>query len=341
MKENISKNKVWQIVGISVLCAVLVLGAVLSIVFGMRHNITDNQVLPKDMSDKPDDSVVIEAQEECGISLLYGSATTSADGSTTRTITATVEPNDADNKAVDWSVAFKNASSAWATGKSVTDYVTIVPASDGALTATVTCKQAFGEQIVITCSSRESADISASATVDYEKKVIDLTCQLQRKTNSTEYSDVTVIDMSEGYTYRCVVSPVYSAYTIDKSYSDGSTYGVYYGENSFYSFVKSGSYGGISNLSKEFDHTTTNSFDTSLSSIYAMLTEGSFGSGAMGKVARNQMQKSLSECGSSNKFYQVDGCFGTFRKSFVYSIGTVDYSVAVTNVVLDNTGFIF
>ena len=61
------------------------------------------------------------------------------------TLTATVKPEDAENKAVDWSIAFVNASSAWASGKSVTDYVTVTPSADGALTAVVTNLGEFGE----------------------------------------------------------------------------------------------------------------------------------------------------------------------------------------------------
>ena len=59
------------------------------------------------------------------------------------TLTATVSPETADNKAVDWSVSFVNPSSSWASGKSVTDYVTVTPTSDGALTANVNCLKAF------------------------------------------------------------------------------------------------------------------------------------------------------------------------------------------------------
>ena len=54
-------------------------------------------------------------------------------------IVATITPNDAANKAVDWHVAFVNASSAWANGKAATDYITAEPTMDGALTAAITC----------------------------------------------------------------------------------------------------------------------------------------------------------------------------------------------------------
>ena len=85
-------------------------------------------------------------------------------------IVATITPNDAANKAVDWSVAFVNASSAWANGKTATDYITAEPTTDGALTAAITCKEAFGEQIKITVTSRDNPDASASCTVDYKQQ---------------------------------------------------------------------------------------------------------------------------------------------------------------------------
>ena len=78
-------------------------------------------------------------------------AVTASDGIT---LTATVSPETADNKAVDWAASFVNPSSSWASGKTVTDYVTVTPTSDGALTANVNCLKAFGEQIKVTVTSR-------------------------------------------------------------------------------------------------------------------------------------------------------------------------------------------
>ena len=90
-------------------------------------------------------------------------------------LTATIVPSNVINKAVDWSVAFVNPSSAWATDKIVTDYVTVTPTADGALTANVECLQAFGEQIKVVCLSRDSSDISASCVCDYLKRVEEVT----------------------------------------------------------------------------------------------------------------------------------------------------------------------
>lgn len=80
----------------------------------------------------------------------YAANGVSAQAETAYTLTATVLPEKASNKAVDWAVSFVNPSSAWATGKTVTDYVTVTPTADGALTANVECLQAFGEQIKVT-----------------------------------------------------------------------------------------------------------------------------------------------------------------------------------------------
>ena len=89
-----------------------------------------------------------------------------------QTVTATIQPSDALNKAVDWSVAWANASSAWADGKTVTDYVTVTPTADGALTATAECLQAFGEQIIITATSRDNSSAKGTCTVDYSQRYL-------------------------------------------------------------------------------------------------------------------------------------------------------------------------
>lgn len=81
------------------------------------------------------------------------------------TLTATVS-GDAD-AAVTYSAAWKNPSSEWATGKTVSDYVTVSQGSVGSQTATVSVLQAFSEQVIITACVTDYPDISATCTVDY------------------------------------------------------------------------------------------------------------------------------------------------------------------------------
>lgn len=88
-----------------------------------------------------------------------------------KSVSATVYPTYTTDKSVDWSVEFVNPSSTWATGKTVTDYVTISPLSDGSTEAVITCHKAFGEQIKVIVTSRVNTSASASCFVDFEKKI--------------------------------------------------------------------------------------------------------------------------------------------------------------------------
>lgn len=81
-------------------------------------------------------------------------------------LTATVTPADAKQDVL-WSVAFVNADSEWATGKTVTDYVTVEPTTEDGTTVTVTCKAAFSEQIKIICASKYNPEITAECLVDF------------------------------------------------------------------------------------------------------------------------------------------------------------------------------
>lgn len=108
-------------------------------------------------------SIAAADYEAYGVSALAESA---------QTVTASITPSDALNKEVDWSVAWKNPSSTWAKGKDVTDYVTITPTSDGALTATVECIEAFGEQVLVTATSRDNPSAKGSCTADYMQRYL-------------------------------------------------------------------------------------------------------------------------------------------------------------------------
>lgn len=126
-----------------------------------------------------DGGMLIGESEGVGVSLLsekiakadYAANGVSPLAESAYTLTATITPSDATNKEVDWSIAFVNPSSSWATGKTVTDYVTVTPTSDGALTATIQCLQAFGEQVSVTVTSRDYSEIKANCSVDFAKKI--------------------------------------------------------------------------------------------------------------------------------------------------------------------------
>lgn len=98
-------------------------------------------------------------------------------------LTVIVNPDTATNKQMDWSVSWVDGNSGFASGKNVTDYVNISPTSNGALTANVICKQAFGSQINISVVSRDNPDAKAQCILDYSQKV---------KNVSLKYGDMSV-----------------------------------------------------------------------------------------------------------------------------------------------------
>lgn len=165
----------------AVLFAVLLIAAlVLSV---LTKGFTDwrfGKELP--VSESLDSNVVITPQEsDGGIRLMvnFEPGITQDDEpdyeSETLTITATVSPdNSADNTGLDWSMAFKNPSSEWATGKTLSDYMTLTPSGEdaaGSKTVSVKCLKPFGEQIVITATSQDNPAVSASCTADFAQRV--------------------------------------------------------------------------------------------------------------------------------------------------------------------------
>lgn len=87
------------------------------------------------------------------------------------TLTATITPSDAANHGVDWTLAWSNPSSTWASGKTVTDYVTVAISSSSSKIATVSCLQPFGTQVIITATSQDNPNVKATCTADYAQKV--------------------------------------------------------------------------------------------------------------------------------------------------------------------------
>jgi hypothetical protein len=82
-------------------------------------------------------------------------------------LTATVMPEDVENKSVDWTIEWQTPESEYASGKTVTDYCTVTPTADGALTAKVRCLQPFEAYIDVKATTREGG-YTAVCTVVFE-----------------------------------------------------------------------------------------------------------------------------------------------------------------------------
>lgn len=106
--------------------------------------------------------------------LMSLSAYTVAEQSDSRImLTATILPVTTSDKAVDWTVEFSNPDSAWAQNKVATDYVTVEPTSDGALTAYVSAIKGFSEPVKIVAMSRVNENATAYCVADYGKRLAD------------------------------------------------------------------------------------------------------------------------------------------------------------------------
>ena len=69
------------------------------------------------------------------------------------TITATITPANVTDPTVLWTAEWTNSASAWASGKAVTEYLSLTPSAN-TLTATLVCKKEFGEQAIITAQAK-------------------------------------------------------------------------------------------------------------------------------------------------------------------------------------------
>lgn len=122
---------------------------------------------PNKSPDKEQESIVNDFSSEFinteFVKLSMGGIMPMSSGSSvSKTLTATVLPATATNKAVDWTVE-------WADSENTSDisqYVTVIPTSNGNTTATVTCHKAFTGNVIITVTTRESG-YSAACVVTF------------------------------------------------------------------------------------------------------------------------------------------------------------------------------
>lgn len=168
--NNHKKSDAIKWIAVFILVAVLLVGTVASLVIGINNG-KKTETPPAHT-----ESGMLVTPDETNGAVKLSVAPLSANGGinqlseTSYTITATIQPASALQKA-NWSVAWKNGGSSWATGKAVTDYVTVTPTSDGALTATLNCVKAFSEQVVLTVSAAANENKKATCTVDYQQRL--------------------------------------------------------------------------------------------------------------------------------------------------------------------------
>lgn len=189
----------WAVVFI--LIAILTVGTAASLIFSLGK---------KDKTESPSDEPSVEArlQDELqivsrtnspGIKLSAARASSETEYNTVL-LTATVMPEDVENKAVDWSIEWQMLDSEFATGKTVTDYCTVTPTADGALTAKVRCLQPFEEYIDVKVTTREGGYV-ATCTVTFAGKPSELTVTSSEVTQSGGSYNLGVTNPVRNYTF--------------------------------------------------------------------------------------------------------------------------------------------
>lgn len=133
------------------------------------------------------------------------------------TITATVEPESATDKSVTWAVAWKEPTSGWANGKSVSDYITLNSAT--ANPVTVSCSQAFAAQAIITCISQSNSELTATCTVDYKERVVSVEPEITISGTTYALSDTPILpyipDGSLNVSVHKSIGSISETYTVD------------------------------------------------------------------------------------------------------------------------------
>ncbi len=99
---------------------------------------------------------------------LYADYGISTAAETAVTINATITPSEVVEQGIDWALSWENPNDSWASGKNVTDYVSLNATGK---TANVSCLQAFGEQIILTATAQANPTVKATCKFEYAQKV--------------------------------------------------------------------------------------------------------------------------------------------------------------------------
>ncbi len=182
----------WAVVFI--LIAILMLGTVASLILSLVK--TDK---PEELTENTGNLAVATVANSPGIKLSAMRAASETEYNTVM-LTATVMPEDVENKAVDWTIEWQVPDSEFATGKTVTDYCTVTPTADGALTAKVRCWQPFEEYIDVKATTREGGYV-ATCTVTFAGKPSEFTITSSEATQSGGTYNLGVTNPTRNYTF--------------------------------------------------------------------------------------------------------------------------------------------
>lgn len=200
-KNNITKKVLIP----SVIVCLLLTGT--GIYTSLNYNFMNNQ------------NETVNKNESMTLKLLKTS--TNSDGSVTKVFGYTIKPDNASDHSVKVSAKYKDNTSC--------DNVVVVTTSSQDHTISVTVKEDFSKQIILTVTSNLSPNVSAQLTIDYEKKLLSIedlkdTIQIGGLSMSPAEADHFVTNWNNDDEMSKLFTPSYSKYTIDKSYTYKTIY---------------------------------------------------------------------------------------------------------------------
>lgn len=229
-KNTYYKTKINRLSGVLATLLTVVIAAivVLGVGFGVYGTDVSKWFKPDVVKNDVVDPTVIRNVASNGVALTSGDAVVQSDGTVSKTLTATVTPANVDDVAFDWSISFADPGCEWASGMTVTDYVTLAVADD-TMSANISLVAPFGAQIVVRATLRSDADLYAECTVDYLKHVAKIDIGFSNSSDVYFGSDTTDREYVFGQSSRLVYKM--TSYTgngalgkiiLDTTYSVGS-----------------------------------------------------------------------------------------------------------------------
>lgn len=155
---------------------VLLIGMVASLALGLENRKNENKETPGIEQEETVSASQVLARPMLarGMKLMAAATPTAASGDSV-TLNATVNADITTyNDNVLWECAFENPTSAWANGKTLSDYMSITVSED-THSATFTCNAPFGEPIIVTAISEDNPECSATCQFDYVKRIASVT----------------------------------------------------------------------------------------------------------------------------------------------------------------------
>lgn len=262
-KQNTKSAGKWVTVGVALFLAfVLIVGLCLQ-VFATNEKFKPSEWFKKDeqteeLPEEGGENAFVQDKKESGIKLMSTQAASGSAYKGSYLLTATVLPEEADNKNVAWSIEWENPASAWATGKNVTDYAKAeikttewiedenfpnggyegtvykpLSESDGTYKEVlVTVLQAFGEHVVVTVKSQDDETKSATVKFGYVARLDEAKIKMEFLRGNTA---VDTVVLGDGEDYYLLPDLEFTVGTVEPSYKGVfkcffASYGGDYGE---------------------------------------------------------------------------------------------------------------